>query len=79
MELATSPPTQVNYHIRTDAIEENLIPQEITKQQAGIVYANKADLLNVALLELRLKNGRTAIPTIQETYGITLHWNSLLC
>lgn len=40
---------KVNYRIHTDAIKENLIPKTITKQQAGIVYANEADLLNVAL------------------------------
>src|SRR5690606_4436186 len=41
--------TKVNYRIHTDAIKENLIPQEITRQQAAFVYANEADLLNVAL------------------------------
>ena len=40
---------KVNYHIHTNAIKENLIPNEITKQQASFVYANEADLLNVAL------------------------------
>ncbi|MBX2923238.1 MAG: KilA-N domain-containing protein [Chitinophagaceae bacterium] len=40
---------KVNYRIHTDAIKENLIPQAITKQQAAFVYANEADLLNVAL------------------------------
>lgn len=37
---------KVNYRIHTDAIKENLIPKEITKQQAGFVYASEADLLN---------------------------------
>ncbi len=40
---------KINYHIHTDAIKENLLPVEITKQQAGFVYANEADLLNMAL------------------------------
>jgi len=40
---------KVNYQIHTDAIKENLIPKEITRQQASFVYANEADLLNVAL------------------------------
>lgn len=47
--------TKVNYHIHTDAIKENLIPKEITKQQAGFVYANEADLLNVALFGITAK------------------------
>jgi hypothetical protein len=37
---------KINYHIHTDAIKENLIPKEITRQQASFVYANEADLLN---------------------------------
>jgi len=40
---------KVNYHIHTDAIKENLIPKELTKQQINFIYANEADLLNVAL------------------------------
>lgn len=46
---------KVNYHIHTDAIKENLIPAELTKTQISFVYANEADLLNVALF------GKTAI------------------
>jgi hypothetical protein len=42
---------KVNYRIHTDAIKENLIPKELTKYQISMVYANEADLLNVALLE----------------------------
>lgn len=49
---------KVNYHIHTDAIKENLIPQEITKQQASFVYANEADLLNVALFGITAKEWR---------------------
>lgn len=49
---------KVNYQIHTDAIKENLIPQEITKQQAGFVYANEADLLNVALFGITAKEWR---------------------
>jgi hypothetical protein len=41
--------SKINYHIHTDAIKENLIPKTLTKEQAAIVYANEADLLNVAL------------------------------
>lgn len=49
---------KVNYHIHTGAIKENLIPQEITKQQASFVYANEADLLNVALFGITAKEWR---------------------
>ncbi len=40
---------KVNYHIHTDAIKENLIPAELSKTQIIFVYANEADMLNVAL------------------------------
>ena len=41
--------SKINYKIHTDAIKENLIPQEISKQQVSNVYANEADILNVAI------------------------------
>jgi hypothetical protein len=47
--------TKINYHIHTDAIKANLIPKEITRQQASFVYANEADLLNVALFGITAK------------------------
>ena len=53
---------KVNYHIHTDAIKENLIPKEITKQQAGFVYATEADLLNVALFGFTAKDWRESNP-----------------
>ena len=40
---------KINYHIHTDAIKQNLIPQELTPLQISYVYANEADVLNVAL------------------------------
>jgi len=49
---------KVNYQIHTDAIKENLIPQKITKRQASFVYANEADLLNVALFGINAKEWR---------------------
>jgi hypothetical protein len=54
--------TKVNYHIHTDAIKANLIPKEITKQQAIFVYANEADLLNVALFGITAKEWREFNP-----------------
>jgi hypothetical protein len=49
---------KVNYHIHTDAIKENLIPSEISKQQASFIYANEADVLNVALFGKTAKQWR---------------------
>ena len=53
---------KVNYQIHTDAIRENLIPKEITRQQTGLVYANEADLLNVALFGITAKEWRDTQP-----------------
>jgi len=50
--------SKINYKIHTDAIKENLIPKEITNQQANFVYANEADLLNVALFGITAKEWR---------------------
>jgi len=50
--------SKINYKIHTDAIKESLIPAEITKQQATMVYASEADLLNVALFGITAKQWR---------------------
>ncbi len=54
---------KVNYHIRTDAIKEHLIPNELSKEQINFVYANEADLLNVALFGKTAKQWREKNPT----------------
>jgi len=41
--------SKINYRIHTDAIKEEIIPKTVTREQAAFVYANEADLLNVAL------------------------------
>jgi hypothetical protein len=53
---------KVNYHIHTDAIKENLIPKELSKSQISLVYANEADLLNMALFGLTAKQWRDKNP-----------------
>jgi len=53
---------KVNYHIHTDAIKEHLIPKELSKAQMSFVYANEADLLNVALFGITAKQWREANP-----------------
>ncbi|RRQ45537.1 KilA-N domain-containing protein [Chryseobacterium sp. SC28] len=54
--------SKINYHIHTDAIKANLIPKEVTKLQSGFVYANEADLLNVALFGITAKEWRDKNP-----------------
>jgi hypothetical protein len=53
---------KVNYHIHTDAIKENLIPVALSKQQISFVYANEADLLNVALFGTTAMEWRNVNP-----------------
>jgi hypothetical protein len=53
---------KINYRIHTDAIKETLIPPSITKAQTALVYANEADLLNVALFGQTAKQWREAHP-----------------
>lgn len=53
---------KINYHIHTDAIKENLIPRELSRSQMSFVYANEADLLNVALFSTTAKEWRDANP-----------------
>ncbi|MDO9101935.1 MAG: KilA-N domain-containing protein [Candidatus Nitrotoga sp.] len=54
--------SKINYRIHTDAIRETLIPPAITKSQVSLVYANEADLLNVALFGKTAKQWRDAHP-----------------
>lgn len=49
---------KVNYRIHTDAIKENLVPNHITATQKNHIYANEADLLNVALFGKTAKQWR---------------------
>ena len=53
---------KVNYKIHTDAIKEKLIPSKVTMQQSNFVYANEADLLNVALFGITAKEWRDNNP-----------------
>lgn len=55
--------SKINYRIHTDAVKENIIPPEITKEQAASIYASEADILNVALF------GKTALQWRNENPG----------
>ncbi len=56
---------KVNYHIHTDAIKENLIPDAISKQQASFIYASEADVLNMALFGKTAKQWRNENPDLK--------------
>jgi hypothetical protein len=50
--------TKINYRIHTEAIKENLIPKIVNPLQVSFVYANEADILNVALFGMTAKEWR---------------------
>jgi KilA-N domain len=54
--------SKINYHIHTDAIKENLIPVELSRKQVSIIYADEADLLNMALFGMTAGEWRNANP-----------------
>ena len=53
---------KVNYHIHTDAIKENLIPAALSKEKINFVYAEEADMLNMALFGMTAKQWRDKNP-----------------
>jgi len=50
--------TKINYRIHTDAIQQNLVPKDLNKKQISLVYANEADVLNMALFGKTAKKWR---------------------
>ena len=50
--------TKVNYKIHTDAIKEHIVPSLVTKKQKDFIYANEADVLNMALFGMIAKEWR---------------------
>ncbi|ADQ80723.1 KilA, N-terminal/APSES-type HTH, DNA-binding protein [Paludibacter propionicigenes WB4] len=70
---------KINYRIHTDAIQQNLIPIELTQQQISIVYANEADVLNVALFGLTAKQWRDSNPNFKGNIRDYATINELIC
>ncbi|MBE6302325.1 MAG: KilA-N domain-containing protein [Bacteroidales bacterium] len=71
--------SKINYHIHTDAIKQNLIPDEITALQASIIYANEADVLNVAMFGMTAKQWREANPELKGNIRDYATINELIC
>lgn len=70
---------KINYHIHTDAIKQNLIPEELTATQTSIIYANEADVLNMALYGTTAKQWRDANPTLRGNIRDYSTINELIC
>jgi hypothetical protein len=71
--------SKINYHIHTDAIKQNLIPIEVTQQQASIIYSNEADVLNIAMFGMTAKQWREANPELKGNIRDYATINELIC
>ena len=71
--------SKINYRIHTDAIKQNLIPREVTSVQASIIYANEADVLNVAMFGMTAKQWREANPELKGNIRDYATINELIC
>ena len=70
---------KINYHIHTDAIKANLVPQEIDDYHRSIIYAEEADVLNVALFGMTAKEWRVVNPDLKGNMRDYATINQLIC
>ena len=70
---------KINYRIHTDAIKQNLIPPELTPAQKSFVYADEADMLNVAMFGVTAKQWREANPDLKGNIRDYATINQLIC
>ncbi len=70
---------KINYRIHTDAIRNNLIPLTLTPQQITYIYANEADVLNVALWGTTAKEWRDKNPQLKGNIRDHASINELIC
>ena len=71
--------SKINYRIHTDAIKQNLIPMEVSPIQASTIYANEADVLNVAMFGMTAKQWREANPELKGNIRDYATINKLIC
>ena len=71
--------SKINYRIHTDAIRHHLIPEEVAREQASIIYAEEADVLNVALFGMTAKQWREANPNLKGNIRDYATINELIC
>ena len=70
---------KINYRIHTDAIKENLIPPEVTRDQMNAIYASEADVLNVALFGLTHLQWQRINPNLKGNQRDYATVNQLIC
>lgn len=71
--------SKINYRLHTSAISHNLIPPEITDKQASVIYANEADVLNVAMFGVTAKQWREDNPQQKGNIRDYASINELIC
>ena len=71
--------SKINYRIHTDAIRQNLIPAEVTPQQALRIYASEADVLNVAMFGMTALEWRDPHPDLKGNVRDYATVNELIC
>ena len=71
--------SKINYRIHTDAIKQNLIPKIVTQAQLSIIYAEEADVLNVAMFGMTAKIWREQNPELNGNIRDYPTINELIC
>lgn len=71
--------SKINYRIHTDAIKENLIPVEVTREQAAMKYADEADVLNIAMFGMTARQWREQNPDKKGNIRDYATINELIC
>lgn len=71
--------SKINYRIHTDAIKQKLIPTAVTSAQANIIYAEEADVLNVAMFGMTAKQWREMNPDQKGNIRDYATVNELIC
>lgn len=71
--------SKINYRIHTDAIKQHLIPDEVTPAQASVIYAEEADVLNVAMFGTTARQWREANPELKGNIRDYATINELIC
>ena len=71
--------SKINYRIHTDAIKSHLIPEEVTREQAAMKYAEEADVLNVAMFGMTAKQWRETNPELKGNIRDYATINELIC
>ena len=70
---------RINYHIHTDAVRNKLVPTEVSMSQKNTIYAEEADVLNVAIFGMTAKEWRESNPNLNGNIRDYATVNELIC